>query len=64
MTQYGCHNRPPFKQSTELRDHHGRLVSSWPAAMNPECQYTHTELGKSDPRCEGCKHRVTTKGTA
>lgn len=55
----GCHNRPPFLKSTELRDHHGRVVSSWPAVMNSACQYTHSELGQADQRCTGCKHRAT-----
>ena len=35
----GCHNRAPFKASTELRDHHGRLVTSWPFRMASDCQY-------------------------
>ena len=54
----GCHNRPPFKPATELRDHHGRLVSSWPFRMAEDCQYTHTDLGQKDARCQGCEHRV------
>lgn len=57
----GCFDRPPYKQTTELRDHHGRLVASWPFRMAEACQYTHTELGAADQRCEGCKHRVTEK---
>ncbi len=59
MTVYACHNRPPFAQATELHDHHGRLVSSWPAHMAPECQYTKTELGQVDVRCVGCGHRLS-----
>lgn len=61
----GCHDRPPFKQSVTLYDHHGRVVSTWPQRFSLGCQYTHTALGQADERCQGCKHRVTiTKGTA
>ena len=64
MTPYQCHNRPPFKPFITLRDHHDRGVACWPFRMAPDCQYTKTDLGQADQRCEGCKHRVTTKGTA
>lgn len=57
MNPYQCHNRPPFKQSTKLLDHHGRVVSSWPFRMEQDCRYTHTELGQADQRCDGCKHK-------
>ena len=50
----GCHNRAPFKVSTELRDHHGRLVTSWPFRMASDCQYTLSELGQADKACHGC----------
>jgi hypothetical protein len=26
--------------------------------MAESCQYTHTDLGQADERCQGCKHRV------
>lgn len=54
MTLYGCHNRPPFKPvyfptgGTEPIRH----------VLTTECQYRHTELGKVDPKCDGCKHRT------
>ncbi len=50
----GCHNRAPFKASTELRDHHGRLVTSWPFRMASDCQYTLSDLGQADKACHGC----------
>ena len=55
---YGCHNRAPFLASTELRDHHGRIVSSWPNVMRKDCAYTTSDLGAVDARCAGCKHNV------
>lgn len=55
----GCFNRPPYRQVIRLIDHHGREVSAWPHAMTTDCQYTHSELGQADERCQGCKHRVT-----
>ena len=58
MKPYQCHNRPPFKTETVLQDHHGRVVSQWPAVMAKDCRYTHTELGKADARCDGCKHKA------
>lgn len=27
----------------------------------PTCQFTHSELGAKDKRCEGCKERVEVK---
>ena len=62
MKPYQCNNRPPFKTETVLQDHHGRVVSQWPAVMAKDCRYTHTELGQADARCGGCKHRVTMEG--
>ena len=53
----GCHNRAPFKASTELRDHHGRLVTSWPFRMASDCQYTLSDLGQADKACHGCRWR-------
>ena len=59
---HGCHNRPPYKPVTELRDHHGRLVASWPFRMATDCQYTHTALGQADARCHGCSWRHEKQG--
>jgi hypothetical protein len=33
-------------------------VEQAPFRMAPDCQYTKTELGKTDERCMGCKHKV------
>ena len=57
---YGCFNRAPFIPVIELRDHrhHDRVVSSWPHVTAKDCQYTLSDLGAVDARCEGCKHKV------
>lgn len=55
----GCHNRPPFKPTTELREIGGyRIINVIPFRMSPDCQYTKSELGQADQRCNGCKHRA------
>lgn len=58
MTQpvYGCHNRPPFLPIVQMEK--AGQVAQWPFAMSPNCQYTYTDLGRADPRCEGCKHKL------
>lgn len=59
----GCHDRPPFRRTVEVQ--HGfwydgqqrrvpKLVQI-PFRMNPECQYTLSQLGQADEKCAGCK---------
>lgn len=68
MTQYGCHNRPPFKAAMIVQDgfyldgytSSPRLKSSQ-FRMARDCQYTLTELGKVDPKCSNCKHKSPTE---
>ena len=62
---YGCHNRAPFKTSTPVQngwwlDGVTRYpkMHAQPFRMSPECQYTHTELGRADKRCNGCRWRA------
>lgn len=63
---YGCHNRPPLKDSAVVQSgwlrlgHHAeaRRTVAVPDEMSKECQYTHTDLGQADPKCSGCKHRA------
>ena len=60
----GCYDRKDFKPSLLVQDgwyldgvtRVARVVSI-PFRMAPECQYQHTELGKSDERCAGCSCR-------
>lgn len=49
---YGCHNRAPFKQICTAKD-----GTTWPFRQSQDCQYSSTELGQQDSRCDGCKHR-------
>jgi hypothetical protein len=61
----GCHNRPPFKPTVEVREVGGyRIATAFPFRMAMDCQYTRSALGQADQRCEGCKHRVTEKEAA
>jgi len=67
----GCFNREPFDTSTTVQD--GWHLVAWgadgftrtpnmvevPFRMEPTCQFTHTELGQADKRCDGCKWRAT-----
>lgn len=46
---YGCHNRQDFKPVVITS--HGQ---THPFTMNPDCQYTKTAAGQSDPKCHGC----------
>ena len=56
MTQpvYGCFNRPPFLPIVQSKQY----GSTFPFTMAKDCNYTHTDLGRVDPRCEGCKHKA------
>lgn len=58
MTHYACHNRLPFVDRTTLRDHRCRVTATWSAVMAKDCQFSKTDLGKADSRCEGCKWRA------
>ena len=58
MKLYGCHNREPYKKLMKVRDGwvNGKPLYRWiDFRMEPTCQYRHTELGKQDKMCEGCK---------
>ncbi len=66
----GCHNREPFKDGQVLHgisSTTGQPVRVFIAnRMNPNCQYTKTELGQADKGCTGCKWRkdLSTEGEA
>lgn len=71
MKPYGCHNRAEFRAVQPMQagwylDGRTRtpLITAVPFRMNPACQYTHTDLGQADPRCQGCRWRVQTTGVA
>mgnify|MGYP003467843815 FL=1 len=58
MTHYACHDRLPFVDRTTLRDHHGRVMATWPAVMAKDCRYSLSDLGQQDKKCDGCKWRA------
>ena len=58
---YGCHNRPPLGEPRMVPgiNKHGRdCYELVPHAMTRECQYTHSQAGRVDPQCEGCRWRA------
>ena len=63
---YGCHNRKPLKDATTVPDGwwqmarhvQARITVSVPDLMSKDCRYTHTDLGRVDAKCSGCKHRA------
>lgn len=62
MTQhYGCHNRAPFAPEYLGARRRFGIVTPVPVWIKntgtKTCQYTASDLGKADPRCDGCKHK-------
>jgi len=65
---YGCHDRKPYApsflaQAGWVLDEKDKMIRHAtmipiPFRMARDCQYTKTTLGQSDPKCEGCKHRL------
>ena len=64
----GCHNRADYKPSYWVQDGYYKSEPGMPPAriprmvevpftMSPDCQYTHTELGRKDAGCAGCRWR-------
>ena len=61
----GCHDRPAFRSLLPVQDgwwmdghtRVPRMVPS-PFRLSPDCQYTKTDLGKSDPGCTRCKWKT------
>jgi hypothetical protein len=51
--KYGCYNRKPFNNYYHATGGDKPI----PHVLTTDCRYTHTELGKSDPKCDGSKHK-------
>ena len=49
--RYGCHNRPPFKETVWLDHWLGQV--SFPFRMSRECRY---DRSLDDSACAGCRH--------
>ncbi len=67
--KHGCHNRAPYKSEVIVQDgwayaQHEDVMSRIPVmkaipfTMTTDCNYTHTELGRTDKCCAGCKWRA------
>ena len=62
--KYGCHNRPDYKPTLMVQDgyyteDHLRIskMVEIPFTMTTECQFTKTDLGKTDPKCNNCERK-------
>ena len=65
--KYGCHNRSDYAPyhmaqdgyTSSKPDSDSRLpkMVKVPHVMTRDCQYTLTELGKVDSKCNHCKHK-------
>jgi hypothetical protein len=58
----GCHDHPPFKPYYLPTGAPDTPEYRIPHVMTRDCQYQHTDLGKADPKCQGCKHRDASGG--
>lgn len=58
MKRYQCFDRQPYTKLYKAQDGwvNGRPLYRYVEfRMSPDCNYRHTDLGKQDQRCEGCK---------
>ena len=63
---YACHNRKPYAETIRMQDGWGAesgpsrhpVMREVPFVMAKDCNFTHTDLGKEDQRCNGCKWRA------
>lgn len=63
-TTYGCHNRPEFRPTFPVQagwymDGYTRTprMESVRHVMSTDCQFTVSEAGRVDPKCDGCRHK-------
>lgn len=62
---YGCHNREPLRDEAVVRSGWIKFRETLtpvrvriPDEMSKDCQYTKSDLGQADAKCDGCKHRA------
>ena len=60
--KYGCHDRAPFAPHYLPTGAPDTPEYRIPHVFTQDCQYRHTELGKADPGCTGCKHKEENHG--
>jgi len=49
----GCFNREPFKPYYYATGGNKPI----PHVLSKDCEYKHSNIGKTDPKCDGCKHK-------
>lgn len=62
---HGCHDRPEYREVLPVQDgwfldgttRTPRMVAM-KFRMERSCQYTHTDAGKADAGCDGCRWRA------
>lgn len=61
MKLHGCHDHEPFEVAYLVQDgwthEQTRRMVSVEFRQHHDCQYTLSELGRDDARCQGCKWR-------
>lgn len=55
--KYGCHNRADYKPYHIPTGAENSKKYRIPHVMTKDCQFTKTELGKVDPKCDNCIHK-------
>lgn len=62
--KYGCHNRAPFAEKLQVQSgwaptwgsvSRTPLMKEIPFRNERACVYTTSDLGKVDPKCNGCR---------
>lgn len=65
VKSYGCHNRSDYEPTLEVQqgctEDGRRIKQTIQFTMARDCQYTQTELGQVDDRCNGCKWKRETQ---
>ena len=61
---YGCHNREPLAESLLVQDgwiwkYREPKLKTIKVEMTKDCQYTLSDLGQRDAKCDGCKWRAS-----
>ena len=64
---YGCHNRPDYKPILMVQDGYSQSkptatsrldkMVEIPFTMSQDCQFTKSNLGKTDPKCNNCERQ-------
>lgn len=55
--KYGCWNRQDYKPYHIPTGAENFKKYRIPHSMTKDCQFTKTELGKVDPKCDNCIHK-------